>query len=242
MKHIIILALLQLTLVACNLEKVDPTANWSAEKFYNESKRAMDDIEFDTAIKYLETLEARYPFGKFVTQAQLDVIYAYYRYDEPDSAIAAADRFIKLNPRHPNVDYAYYMKGLANYDRGGTILDKLQERDVSQYDTSPLKKSYQDLSTLIKLYPESKYASDVRQRLVHSRNIIAKYELNVANYYMRREAWAAAANRAKIVLEQFQGSESVKPALELQLKAYNNLGLTDLANDIKQILELNYGA
>lgn len=241
MKLLIILAFLQFTLISCSQENIDPTANWSAQRFYTEANLALDSGQLEQAIDYLETLEARFPFGQHATQAQLDVIYAYYRYDEPDSAIAAANRFIKLYPRHPNVDYAYYMRGLANFDRGGTIMDLIKARDLSEYDTVPLKKSFQDLSTLIQVFPDSKYANDVKQRLVFMRNIIAKHELNIAEYYLSREAYVAAVNRAKIVLEQYQGSESVKPALELQLKAYQALGLTDLANDVKRILDLNFG-
>jgi len=242
MKQLLILTLLSFTLIACSTKETDPTADWSAQEFYEQAKSAMDHKEFDKAIEYLESLESRYPFGKFATQAQLYVIYAYYKYDEPESAIASADRFIKLNPKHPNVDYAYYIKGLVNFNRGGTILDKIKERDISQFDSETLKKSYQDLSKLLVLFPKSKYAPDVKQRLVYLRNKMAESELNIAKYYQSREAWAAAANRVKLILTKYQGSDVVKDALNIQLDAYKHLGFDDLANDVKRIIDLNYGA
>jgi len=242
MKHLLILALLCFSLIACSTEEIDPTLGWSAERFYDEATSAIDNHDFNQAIDYLESLESRYPFGKFATQAQLDVIYAYYKYDEPESAVASADRFIKLNPKHPNVDYAYYIKGLANFNRGGTILDALKERDLSEFDPTTLNKSYRDLSTLIVLFPKSIYVPDVKQRLVFLRNQMAKSELNIAKYYQSREAWSAVANRTKTILKQYQGSDVIKETLEIQLDAYQHLGFTDLANDIKRIIEINYGA
>jgi len=241
MKQLFILTLLSLSLIACSTEETDPTAHWDAQRFYTESKLAMDIGSFDEAIDHLESLEARYPFGKFATQAQLDVIYAYYQYDEPESSIAAANRFIKLNPKHPNVDYAYYIKGLANFNRGGTILDILKERDLSEFDPSSLDASYRDLSTLVTLFPDSRYAPNVKQRLVFLRNQMAKSELNIARYYASREAWAAAANRIKNILIEYQGSEVIEEALKVQLNAYQQLGFDDLAKDVERILEINYG-
>jgi len=242
MKQLFILTLLSLSLIACSTEEKDPTAGWSAQRFYTEAKLAMDGGNFEQAIEFLESLEARYPFGKFATQAQLDVIYAYYQFNEPESSIAAADRFIKLNPKHPNVDYAYYIKGLTNFDRGGTILDLLKERDLSEFDPSSLDASYRDLSTLVTLFPDSRYAPDVKQRLVFLRNQMARSELHIAKYYQSREAWAAAANRVKNILKQYQGSEVIEEALKVQLDAYQQLGFDDLANDVQRILEVNYGA
>ncbi len=242
MKHLLILALLSFSLIACSTEETDPTLDWSAERFYQEATLAIKEFDFNKAIEYLESLESRYPFGKYATQAQLDIIYAYYRYDEPESAIASADRFIKLNPKHPNVDYAYYIKGLANFDRGGTILDIIQERDLSQFDAQTLEHSYRDLSTLVTLFPDSIYAPDVRKRLVFLRNQMAKSELNIAKYYQSREAWSAASNRVKVILEKYQGSDVIKEALEVQLDAYEHLGFTDLANDTKRIIDINFGA
>lgn len=241
MKQLLILALLSFSLIACNTEEKDLTIGWSAERFYKEATLAIKDRDFNQAIDYLESLEARYPFGKFATQAQLDVIYAYYKYNEPESAIASADRFIKLNPKHPNVDYAYYIKGLANFGRGENFLDSIHERDLSEFDPSTLDRSYRDLSVLVSLFPNSIYVPDVKQRLVYLRNLMAKSELNIAKYYQSREAWSAVANRTKAILKQYQGSEVIKEALEIQLDAYQHLGFTDLANDVKRIIEINFG-
>ena len=242
MKQLFILALLSFSLISCSLDKTDPTKHWNAERFYHEAKTAMDSGNFDTAIDYLESLESRFPFGRFATQAQLDVIYAYYRYDEPESAIASADRFIKLNPKHPNVDYAYYIKGLTNFTRGGTILDKIVPRDVSKFDAATLDNSYQDFSSLVTLFPNSPYVKDSKQRLIFLRNKMAKSELNIAKYYQTRKAWAAAANRVKLILNKYQGSDVIKEALEIQLDAYQNLGFEELAKDVKRIIDINYGA
>lgn len=241
MKTLLLLSLLALTLTACSKEKVDPTAHWDAQRFYVESKLALDSGDFDNAINYLESLEARYPFGKFATQAQLDVIYAYYEFDEPESTIAAADRFIKINPRHPNVDYAYYIKGLASFNRGGTILDKLHERDIAEFDLTHMQRSFQDLSQLVSLFPDSRYTPDAKERLTFLRNSMAQSELYIAQFYMSREAWAAAANRVKLILERYQGAESIKEALEVQLLAYKKLGFDDLADDVQRIIDINYG-
>ena len=146
----LLVIVLTLTLVACGPSKeLDPTADWSAEELYRQARKQLDSGNYLTAIEYYETLESRFPFGKYATQAQIDVAYAYYKFDEPDSAITALDRFIKLQPRNPSVDYAYYLKGLVNFERGGTILDFLQERDLSQYDKNLLLTAYNDFRALV---------------------------------------------------------------------------------------------
>ena len=148
MRFIIYIAI-ALGLAACGpVKDVDPTADWSAEKFYLEARAELDDGNYLTAIEFYETLESRYPFGKYATQAQIDVAYAYYKFNEPDSAITAIDRFVKLHPRDPSVDYAYYLKGLVNFERGGTVLDVLSERDPSKFDRNLLLTAYRDFKLL----------------------------------------------------------------------------------------------
>ena len=230
------------TLIACGPVKVvDVTANWTVEQFYNEAKNQLNKGNYLTAIEYFETLESRFPFGKYATQAQIDVAYAYFKYGEPDSAITALDRFIKLHPRHESVDYAYYLKGLVNFERGGTILDVLQERDISDFDKNLLLTSYQDFRLLIQRFPKSRYRDDAHKRIVYLRNQLANADLKIARYYASRQAWVAVANRTRLILQNYQGSPAIRQALDMQLQAYQQLGLQELVNDTRRIIELNYG-
>ncbi len=231
-----------LTLTACGPEvEVDPTLNWSAEQLYYEAKTQLDDGNFLTAIEYFENLESRYPFGKFAIQAQIEVAYAYYQYDEPDSAVASLERFIKLHPRHESVDYAYYLKGVVNFERGGTIMDLLSERDISTFDKSLMLTSFNDFNLLISRFPQSRYATDARQRMVFLKNELARADLRTAEYYATREAWVAVANRTQQILKDYQGTTSIRPALDLQLQAYDELGFEDLKRDTQRIIDLNFG-
>ena len=221
-------------------EQVDKTKDWSASQLYAAAKEAMSEKNYEKAIDYFEKLEARYPFGRYAQQAQLEIAYAYYKYDEPDAAIAAADRFIKVYPRHPNVDYAWYIKGLTNTHRGKTLVDKFVPQDPSERDLSSMRDAYDDFHELTRRYPNSKYYMDSAQRMVHLRNNMARYELHVADYYMRRGAFIAAANRAEYVVENYQRTPAVPEALVYMIRAYNRLGVEDLASDGLRVLELNY--
>ncbi len=232
---------LTLSLVGCGPAKeVDPTADWDVERFYSEARAELAKKNYLTAIEYYETLESRFPFGKYATQAQIDVAYAYFKFSEPDSAITALDRFIKLHPRHESVDYAYYLKGLVNFERGGTILDLLAERDVSEFDRNLLLAAYNDFKILLQRFPSSKYALDAKKRMIYLRNELARSDYQIANYYATREAWVAVANRTRYILENYQGSSVIRPALTLQLQAYQKLGMEDLARDTQRIIDLNY--
>ncbi len=238
----VFLILLMLALSACSWlpEQVDETAKLSASELYEKAKASLDNGDYETAIKHFESLEARFPFGAYAQQAQLEIAYAYYKYDEPDSAIATLDRFLKRHPRHENADYAMYLKGLANFHRGASILDRLFPRDPTERDTRAARDAFNDFTTLVQRYPQSKYSVDAAQRLVFLHNGLARYEVNVAEYYMRRKAFVAAANRAKYVLENFQRTPAVADALAIQVEAYRHLGLTDLADTSLRVLRLNY--
>ncbi len=230
-----------LVLTACGADKeVDITANWNVEQFYNEARRELSSGNYLTAIEYYETLESRFPFGKYATQAQIDVAYAYFKFNEPDSAITAIDRFIKLHPRHDSVDYAYYLKGLVNFERGGTVLDAISDRDMSRFDKNLLLTAYNDFKLLLQRFPGSKYAADSRKRTIYLRNELARADYGAASYYASREAWVAVANRTRFILHNYQGASVVQQALELQLQAYRELGLDELARDTERVLELNY--
>jgi len=229
-------------LAGCALlpDQIDKTKNWSAERLYSEAKDALDSGDYATAIKYFETLEARYPFGRYAQQAQLEIIYAYYKDQEPASAISAADRFIKQHPRHPYVDYAYYLKGLANFNQGKGIVERYLPQDPTQRDPGAARQSFQDFAELVKRFPNSKYSKDAIQRMSFLRNNLAQYEVNVAVYYMKRAAYVAAANRAKYVVENYPRTPAVPNALGIMARAYKVLELNDLSNDALRVLELNY--
>ena len=240
--RLILYTVLALSLVACSSDKedIDPTSEWSAEKFYLEARAELNQGNYLTAIEYYETLESRYPFGRYATQAQIDVAYAYYKYNEPDSAITAIDRFIKLHPRDPAVDYAYYLKGLVNFERGGTILDVLSARDLSEFDKNMLLTAFNDFRLLVQRFPDSKYVEDSSKRMIFLRDELARADFRVASYYASREAWIAVANRTKFILQNYQGASVIRSTLELQLKAYQALEMDELARDTQRIIDLNY--
>jgi outer membrane protein assembly factor BamD len=233
-------ALILLSACGPGKDQIDPTADWSVEKFYGEARSELNSENYLTAIEFYETLESRFPFGKYAMQAQIDVAYAYYKFDEPDSAITALDRFIKLHPRHPAVDYAYYLKGLVNFERGGTILDVVVERDLSTFDRNLLLRAYNDFKLLTQRFPSSEYVTDARKRMIFLRNELARADFGVANYYASLEAWVAVTGRTRFILLNYQGTEVIKATLELQLKAYQTLGLEQLASDTQRIIALNF--
>ena len=237
---------LALLLGGCSLfgndkkEEPDEYADWTAEKFYTEAKHLLQDKQYSKAVKLYEKLEARYPFGKYATQAQLDIAFAYYKNDEPDSAIAAADRFIKLNPTHPNVDYAYYIKALVNYNRGISFIDRFLPTDPAQRDPGAALDAYKEFEELLRRYPNSHYADDAQQRVVALRNNLAMHEVHVANFYMRREAYLAAARRCAEVIRKYERTQAVPLALKVLEEAYRKLGQNDLADDAARVYAYNY--
>ncbi len=217
----------------------DETKGWSQQKLYNEASSELAAGGYEKAIEYYEKLEARYPFGKYAHQAQLDVAYAYYKADEPESALAAADRFIKFHPGHPAVAYAYYLKGLVNFNRSKGFLSRLLPTDVSQRDAGAALDSYKDFERVIKEFPDSEYAEDARKRMLYLRNNLARQEVHIARYYIKRGAFVAAAMRANHVVENYQRTPALKDALEVMIEAYTRLGEEDLARDAQRVLALN---
>ena len=220
--------------------KEDHTKEWSAQRLYESAKVARQAGDYETAIDYYQKLESRYPFGPYAQQAQLDLIYTYYKFDEPASALAAADRFIKLHPRHPHIDYVYYLKGLTSFNQGKGFVQRIVPHDISQRDQSTSTQAFQDFDELIKRFPNSKYSKDAKLRMLYLRNNMAEHELHVARYYMSRGAYVAAANRARYVVENYQTTPSVTDALVLMAEAYTILKLDDLADDALRVLALNY--
>ena len=243
MKHIQILGLVILLLlggcgILTNLQ--DETRGWSAQRLYSAARAEMNDGNYEKAIKYFETLEARYPYGRYAQQSQLEIAYAYYKDNEPTSAIAAADRFIKLHPNHPYVDYAYYLKGLANFNENLGLFSALAPQDISERDPKAAREAFASFKELVTRYPESKYAADAVARMKYLVNALASHEVHVARYYVRRGAYVAAANRAQYAVEHYPQAPATEEALVLLIKSYAELGLDDLKGDAERILKLNF--
>ncbi|MCL6555332.1 MAG: outer membrane protein assembly factor BamD [Burkholderiales bacterium] len=241
MRHALALALL-LWLGGCSLlpDLQDETRGWSAQKLYTEAKAALSEGDYDKAIKYYETLEARFPYGRYAQQAQLEIAYAYYKSRETASALAAADRFIKLHPNHPHVDYAYYLKGLINFNDDLGFLGYLVTQDLSDRDPQAARDAFEAFKELVTRFPESRYTPDALARMNYLLDALAKHEAAVAHYYFRRGAYVAAVNRAQNLLKQYPQAPANEDALAILWASYDKLGLTELRDDARRILERNF--
>jgi outer membrane protein assembly factor BamD len=238
----ILLSLAIVSTFGCASIEEDETINWSARQFYQEAQKALKKKDYEGAIDYFSKLEARFPYGHYAQQAQLETAYAHYKAEEPDAAIAAADRFIKLHPLHKSVDYAYYLRGLASYNLLPDTFERWAGQDRSERDPQRARESFNYLRTLITRFPETAYRADAVKRMGELRNSLAKQEIHVADYYLRRGAYLAAANRAKYVIENYSKTPSVTDALEIMIKAYRQLKIDDLAEDAERVLKLNQPA
>jgi outer membrane protein assembly factor BamD len=210
-------------------DKGDKVIEGSPEQLYREASRDIKNNNYPSAIARYEMLEARYPFSEQAKQGQLDLIYAYYKNRAGDSAIDQADQFIRENPTHPRVDYAYYVRGLVYFESGVNWLERKFDVDLARRPPGEARKSFQAFQQLVQQYPKSPYAADARQRMIFLRNRLADYEIEVARYYMKREAFVGAANRAKGVIENYDGAPAVDDALKLLATAYRRLGIDELA-------------
>lgn len=238
-RFILIIPLLFTAACSSLVDEGDETDSWSAQRFYTEAKQALDSSDYITALDLYAKLEARYPYGRYAQQAQLETAYAHYKAEESDAAIAAADRFIKLHPRHPQVDYAYYIKGLSAYDLDSNTLERWSGQDKSERDPKRARESFGYFRELVSRFPDSIYRDESIDRMKRLRNSLARYEIHVANYYLKRGAYLAAANRAKYVVENYQNTPAIPRALEVMGEAYQRLGLNDLAADIGKVQILN---
>jgi outer membrane protein assembly factor BamD len=218
---------------------LDDTKGWQADRIYAEGEQKMLDKDYDKAIAYFQKLDSRFPNTKYATQAQLEIAYANFKKQDPVSCVAAADRFIKLHPNHPNIDYAYYLKGLATFNERG-FMEKYTAQEISDRDPKTLKLSFASFKELTDRYPKSRYFKDATQRMVYLVNALSQHEMHVARYYMKRQAYLAALNRAKYVLEYYPNSASVEEALVVSVSAYDYMDLTDLKDDTLRILKTNY--
>jgi outer membrane protein assembly factor BamD len=215
-------------------------ANSSEYELYQEAQRYLRNRNYDLAVRALQLLESRYPFGRYAEQAQLELVYAHYNNFEQEASIEAADRFIRLHPQHPNVDYAYYMKGLAAYTAQQGLFEQWLPRDQTKRDVGYAREAFAEFAQLLARFPDSPYAPDARARMVHLKNLLARHEINVANYYFRRGAYLAAVNRGRYVVENFPQTPAVADGLAVMVQGYTLLGLDKLAQDSLDVLVLNY--
>ena len=241
MKASVLALLFALAAAGCaGLSEKDETVGWSAQKLYSEAKDEMNSRNWEKAIKYLEKLEARYPYGRFAQQAQLDVAYAYYKTGERASAIAAADRFIKLYPNHPNVDYAWYLKGLVNFNENQGILAVFDNPDMTDRDPKASHQAFESFKEVVTRFPESKYAEDSTARMRFLVNSLAWNEVHVARYYMKRGAYIAAANRAQYAVQNYPNAPAIEEAVFIMVKAYDALGMDDLRDGADRVMKKNF--
>ena len=233
---------LVLLLCGCSLlpEVKDETANWTADKLYSEARDAIAISDYTNAIKYLEKVDARFPYGRYAQQAQMELAYVYYKDGEQTSSLAACDRFIKLHPNHPNIDYIYYLKGIVNFNEDLGLLGKLSGQDQSERDPKAAVDSFDSFKELVTRFPDSKYAPDAIARMKYLVNALASHEVHVARYYMRRGGYLAAANRAQYALVHYPQAPADEEALFILVKAYDALGLTKLRDDADRVMHKSF--
>jgi outer membrane protein assembly factor BamD len=240
--RLLISILISVTLVAvsgCRKDKEREDGRQASE-LYSEAKNYLESKSWGRAVQAYQRLTIRFPFGRYTEQAQLELAYAYHKGGSPEAALSTADRFIRTYPSHPNVDYAYYIRGLTNYEERIGFMERMMPSRVRDRDQTAARESFRDFDELIRRFPESRYAPDARQRMVFLRNNLSFYELDVARYYLRRKAYVAAANRARYAIETYPGSPEIGNALEILHVSYTEMGLPELAEDTMKVLMLNY--
>jgi len=234
----LLIALMMVMVSGCRKDnKVDGR---DASAMYSDAKGYLDSQNWGRAIQAYQVLATRFPFGRYTEQAQLELAYAYHKGGAPEAALSTADRFIRTYPSHPNVDYAFYIRGLTNYEQRVGFMERMMPSRVRDRDQTAARESFRDFDELIRRFPDSRYAPDARQRMVFLRNNLSFYELDVARYYMRRKAYVASANRARYAIETYPGSPELGNALEILHVSYTEMGLPELAEDTMKVLVLNY--
>ena len=221
-------------------EQIDETAGWSAAKLYGEAKEAQTDGNWDKATKMLEKLEARFPYGRYAQQAQLELGYAYWKANEPGSALAACDRFIKLHPSHPAVDYVYYLKGLINFNEDLGLTALISTQDPTERDPKAARESFDTFKDLVTRFPNSKYTPDATLRMNYLINAMASLEVHVARYYIKRGAYIAAANRAQYAIKTYPQAPAIEEAMFVLVTAYDKMGMNDLRDDADRVMRKNF--
>jgi outer membrane protein assembly factor BamD len=239
-----LLACLALTLGGCAwfASKTDDKKNWGAAEFYKAAKAEFDNGNWDASIKLYEQLEAKYPYGRFAQQAQLEVAYAYYKQGESAQAISAIDKFAKLHPNHENLDYALYLRALVNFKEDLGPLTRLARQDLADRDPKAARESFEGFKELANRFPNSRYADDARERMAYLIEALARHEVTVARYYLARGAFLAAANRAQDAITRFPRSPMQKDALDVMIEAYDRMGMAELRDDARKVLAKNFPA
>jgi outer membrane protein assembly factor BamD len=220
--------------------KIDPQKDWTAAEFYKAAKEEFDNHNWEAAIKLYEQLEAKFPFGRFAQQAQIEVAYAYYKQGETAQAVTALEKFVKLHPNHPNVDYALYLKALSNFKEDLGPFSRLIAQDLADRDPKAARESFEGFKDLVTRFPESRYASDSRERMAYLVEALARHELHVARYYLSRGAYLAATNRAQDAITRFPNSPAHREALDIMIEAYDRMGMPELRDDTKKVLVKNF--
>jgi len=241
-KLVLVAAAAAMLASGCGNRRDRVVASAGPEELYDRGSASMRSGNYPTALAYFQQLEARYPFSNVTRQAQLDMIYVYYRAQQPESAIDAANEFEQENPTHPRVDYCLYMKGLIYFDAAPNFLERMFRVDMSERPPRDTLLAFATFDDLIRRFPNSEYLPDARQRMVFLRNRLAEYENHVAGYYIDRGAYVAAVNRAKFAIEHYPGAPALEDSLTLLARAYSLLGLSDLAADAQRVFALNFEA
>jgi outer membrane protein assembly factor BamD len=232
--------LLAALLAGCGSVEKDRTSKWTADRLYSEARGELVQGNCSTARDLFGKLESRYPFGRYAQQALMETAYCQYKEGETADALSTIDRFLKMAPNHPNVDYVYYLRGLVNFIDRPALLGALVKYKVSERDPKALRESFEAFKELAVRFPASRYTPDATNRLNFLRDALADHEANVADYYYRRGAYLAAIDRAQVVMREYQGADSVEHALELVVRSYSKLGMTDLHDDSLRVLRKNY--
>jgi outer membrane protein assembly factor BamD len=239
---VVALCIVLLAVSGCRTHKERDDKKATADSLYKKAHKDLQSNDFNAAIKIYEQLTARFPFSDEARQSRLDLIYAYYRAGERESATDAAETFIRENPTHPRVDYAWYVKGLVEFERTPNVIEHLFRADLTQRPPSTARKAFAAFKTVVEQYPKSEYAHDSLQRMIYLRNRLASYEVHVARYYLKRGAYIAAAQRSKGAIEQYDGAPAVREALQIMIESYDRLNLQPLAAQTRQVYEANYAA
>ncbi|SEL45219.1 outer membrane protein assembly factor BamD [Atopomonas hussainii] len=235
-----LLLIAALALIAACSSKTVIDENLTENELYAQAQEDLGSSRYSTAIEKLKALESRYPFGRYAEQAQLELIYAYFKSVEPEAARAAADRFIRLHPQHPSVDYAYYIKGLSSFEQDRGLISRFIPLDMTKRDPGAARDSFNEFAQLTSRSPNSRYAPDAKARMIYLRNLLAAYEVHAGDYYLKRKAYVAAANRGRYIVENFQGTPAVGDGLAIMTEAYHHLGMQDLKQTSLDALKLNY--
>jgi outer membrane protein assembly factor BamD len=224
----------------CKAHREKQEKKITPEALYKKAHKSLENYDFNGAIKTYEQLTARFPFTDEARQARLDLIYAYYRAGEGESATDAADTFIRENPTHPRVDYAWYVKGLVDFERSPNAIERLFHADLTKRPPSTARKAFAAFKTVVEQFPKSDYAHDSLQRMIYLRNRLASYEVHVAQFYYKRGAYVAAAQRAKSAIEQYDGAPAIRDALVIMIESYDKLNLQPLAANAREVYQANY--